>query len=66
MSRNHFEIKRNEHLNVTPREGRVSRNMKADDDLKDTLVTPREGRVSRNAYIQLCLAMSASRPARGV
>ena len=39
-------------LRVTPREGRVSRNITADcEDPKAIQVTPREGRVSRNRFL---------------
>ena len=68
MSRNAVMIEAFEkNPEVTPREGRVSRN-----DLKRAnkavlFVTPREGRVSRNVKRQRCrMSTAPSRPARGV
>ena len=67
MSRNKFGWEIKAKNRVTPREGRVSRNIKKYEGCRLTAVTPREGRVSRNSDMQIiAMRKKQSRPARGV
>ena len=50
---------------VTPREGRVSRNFRNRHQKRGVRVTPREGRVSRNGAIRIIRAAARVTPREG-